>query len=193
MLIDEKGLVKAIKEAYAHNGYNVLNAGRQAIIYADEWFIRCDWNILPRKALAIIVEHMGLIPGDGDTVSITKGGDPQVIMSEVVGQDIDGWTTGEPFGAVTMVPVMFRGLQLYQEVDGHTCYGVDPLPLAIIERALAAHIPVEITGGNQMVCNTDGEMVAIAIYRKAAYCGQDWERDVWTAMESVDLHSPKEG
>ena len=56
MIIEEKGLVKAIKIAYRHGGYTVLNQGGEVTIYTEGWFVRCLWPKLPRKALATIEE-----------------------------------------------------------------------------------------------------------------------------------------
>ena len=55
MIIEEKGLVKAIKIAYRHGGYTVLNQDGEVTIYTEGWFVRCLWPKLPRKALATIV------------------------------------------------------------------------------------------------------------------------------------------
>ena len=41
MIIDESGLVRAIKAAYKSDGYCVLNHGEQVTIYTDGWYIRC--------------------------------------------------------------------------------------------------------------------------------------------------------
>ena len=65
-IIQEKGLVRAIKDAYRHGGYNVLNLDGDVVIYAEGWCVRCPWNKLPRKALATIVEHLGMIPENGE-------------------------------------------------------------------------------------------------------------------------------
>ena len=57
MLINENGLVRAIKNAYKAGGYIVNNLGDTMAIYTDAWFIKCHRAILPRKALAVIVEQ----------------------------------------------------------------------------------------------------------------------------------------
>lgn len=122
MIIEEKGLVKAIKAAYRHSGYTVLNQGGEVTIYTEGWFVRCLWTKLPRKALTIIVEHMGMIPDDGEAMAIEKDDQPQAVMAGIVSDDVAGW-----MGAI----------------------------------------------------------------RKTTWAW-DWERTVWEAMESVDLHK-KEG
>lgn len=77
MIIEEKGLVKAIKAAYRHSGYTVLNQGGEVTIYTEGWFVRCLWTKLPRKALAIIVEHMGMIPDDGEAMPSRRTTSPR--------------------------------------------------------------------------------------------------------------------
>ena len=118
MIIEEKGLVKAIKAAYRHSGYTVLNQGGEVTIYTEGWFVRCLWTKLPRKALAIIVEHMGMIPDDGEAMAIEKDDQPQAVMAGIVSDDVAGWMGGEAAGMASYVPVTFRGYQLFQEVNG---------------------------------------------------------------------------
>lgn len=125
-----KGLVKAIKAAYRHSGYTVLNQGGEVTIYTEGWFVRCLWTKLPRKALAIIVEHMGMIPDDGEAMAIEKDDQPQAVMAGIVSDDVAGWMGGEAASMASYVPVTFRGYQLFQEVNGRQAYGVDPTALA---------------------------------------------------------------
>lgn len=60
MLINEGGLIRAIKRAYKAGGYTVLNTGNDVAIYTDHWFAMANRALLPRKVLATIVEHMGI-------------------------------------------------------------------------------------------------------------------------------------
>ena len=108
MIIEEKGLVKAIKIAYRHGGYTVLNQGGEVTIYTEGWFVRCLWTKLPRKALAIIVEHMGMIPDDGEAMAIEKDDQPQAVMAGIVSDDVAGWMGGEAASMASYAPVTFR-------------------------------------------------------------------------------------
>ena len=191
MIIEEKGLVKAIKAAYRHSGYTVLNQGGEVTIYTEGWFVRCLWTKLPRKALAIIVEHMGMIPDDGEAMAIEKDDQHQAVMAGIVSDDVAGWMGGEAASMASYVPVTFRGYQLFQEVNGRQAYGVDPTALAIVERATAEMGTAAISGGRALAWSHDGETVMLGAIRKTTWAW-DWERTVWEAMESVDLHK-KEG
>lgn len=187
VIIEEKGLVKAIKIAYRHGGYTVLNQGGEVTIYTEGWFVRCLWPKLPRKALATIVEHMGMIPDDGEAVAIEKDNQPQAIMAGIVSDDVDGWMGGEVASMASYVPVTFRGYQLFQEVSGRQAYGVDPTALAIIERVTAEMGTAAISGGRALTWSHDGETVMLEAIRKTTWAWE-WERTVWEALESVDLH-----
>ena len=115
MIIEEKGLVKAIKIAYRHGGYTVLNQGGEVTIYTEGWFVRCLWPKLPARRWPPIVEHMGMIPDDGEAVAIEKDNQPQAIMAGIVSDDVDGWMGGEVASMASYVPVTFRGYQLFRK------------------------------------------------------------------------------
>lgn len=55
MLINEAGLVRAIKRAYKHGGYVVANLGDAVAIYTENWYIQANRALFSRKALATIV------------------------------------------------------------------------------------------------------------------------------------------
>lgn len=187
MLINEGGLIRAIKRAYKAGGYTVLNTGNDVAIYTDHWFAMANRALLPRKVLATIVEHMGMIPDDGEAVAIEKDNQPQAIMAGIVSDDVDGWMGGEVASMASYVPVTFRGYQLFQEVSGRQAYGVDPTALAIIERATAEMGSAAISGGRALTWSHDGETVMLEAIRKTTWAWE-WERTVWEALESVDLH-----
>lgn len=187
MLINESGLVRCIKRAYKSAGYAVAAEGDCMTIYTEQWYIQCKRAAIPRKVLATIVEHMGMIPDDGEAVAIEKDNQPQAIMAGIVSDDVDGWMGGEVASMASYVPVTFRGYQLFQEVSGRQAYGVDPTALAIIERATAEMGSAAISGGRALTWSHDGETVMLEAIRKTTWAWE-WERTVWEALESVDLH-----
>ena len=113
MLINESGLVRCIKRAYKSAGYAVAAEGDCMTIYTEQWYIQCKRAAIPRKVLATIVEHMGMIP-DTEPVSIVKDGEPQLIMPDVAADEIAHWRTGERTDAVTMATVIMQGYQIFQ-------------------------------------------------------------------------------
>ena len=87
MLINEGGLIRAIKRAYKAGGYTVLNTGNDVAIYTDHWFAMANRALLPRKVLATIVEHMGMIPEKDMPTSIIKDTEPQLVLRETAADD----------------------------------------------------------------------------------------------------------
>lgn len=111
MLINEAGLIRAIKRAYKHGGYTVANHGDAISIYAQTWYIQINRALVTNKVLAAIVEHMGMIPEVGAPTSVMKDEDPQLVLAEVAADDMDHWRSGQRGEEVTMVPVIMQGYQ----------------------------------------------------------------------------------
>ena len=188
MLINEAGLVRAIKRAYKHGGYVVANLGDAVAIYTENWYIQANRALFSRKALATIVEHMGMIP-DTEPVSIVKDGEPQLIMPDVAADEIAHWRTGERTDAVTMATVIMQGYQIFQPDGGGACYGVSLLDLGSMEREMVEHGAAAVIDGDRLLWRGDTEVVAMDAVRKArSSWAKEWERAVWNALEGVDLH-----
>lgn len=188
LLINESGLVRAVKYAYKHGGYSVSVEDGMVSIYAEQWFVRCKWEKLPRKVLCAIVEHMGMIPDDVP-MFIEKDGQPQTIMENTFQEDMARWTTGEKGANVTYAPVIMQGLQVYQTEGGGPCYGVSLLSLEILDQVPAELNPATVVDSSTLMWEKDDEAVVIMAVRKAVSSwGKAWEKAVWTALESVDCH-----
>lgn len=189
MLINEGGLIRAIKRAYKAGGYTVLNTGNDVAIYTDHWFAMANRALLPRKVLATIVEHMGMIPERDMPTSIIKDTEPQLVLRETAADDMDHWRGGDRGEEVTMVPVIMQGFQIYQPPGGGACWGVPLYLVDMIERDPAEHIGADVIDKDRLLWEADGEAVVINAVRKACSgWAKEWERAVWNALEGVDLH-----
>lgn len=194
MLINEAGLVRAIKRAYKSDGYIVANQGDTVSIYTKGWYIQVHRAMLPRKVLATIVEHAGMIPNVNAPTSIQKGGDPQLVMAEVATSDMAYWRTGERGEAVTMVPIIMQGYQIFQPLGGGACWGLPLQLLDMIERDPAEHIGADVIDNGRLLWEADGEAAVFNAVRKAqSSWAKTWERAVWTVLEDVDLHKEEAG
>ena len=189
MLINEGGLIRAIKRAYKAGGYTVLNTGNDVAIYTDHWFAMANRALLPRKVLATIVEHMGMIPEKDMPTSIIKDTEPQLVLRETAADDMDHWRGGDRGEEVTMMPVIMQGFQIYQPPGGGACWGVPLYLVDMIERDPAEHIGADVIDKDRLLWEADGEAVVINAVRKACSgWAKEWERAVWNALEGVDLH-----
>ena len=76
MVVDEKGLLAAMKEEYKSLGYKVAADDRSGvenvIISAPLWTVVIRKEDLPRKVLGLIAEHVGEIPEAGTAYQVSK-------------------------------------------------------------------------------------------------------------------------
>ena len=140
MLINEAGLVRAIKRAYKADGYTVNVQNGIMSIYTKSWYIQARQKMVPRKALAAIVEHAGLIPGENEPINIMKDLEPQLVIPETAAEEMSAWRVGERGYDVDLVPVIMQGFQIFQTAEGAgACWGVPLYHLGMIERDAAEH------------------------------------------------------
>ena len=194
MLINEAGLVRAIKRAYKADGYTVNVKDGIMSIYTKSWYIQARRDMVPRKALAAIVEHAGLIPGENEPINIMKDWEPQLVIPETAAEEMSAWRVGERGDDVDLVPVIMQGFQIFQTVEGAgACWGVPLYHLGMIERDAAEHQGAIVVANDRLLWDDDGEAVAVEAVRKAkSGWARAWERAVWEALEGVDLHKEEE-
>lgn len=76
MVVNEKGLMRAMKAAYGKEGYKVANkddSGREEIVIgAPGWAVIIEKKNMPRKILGLIAEHLGKIPEPGEAFQVAK-------------------------------------------------------------------------------------------------------------------------
>ena len=194
MLINEAGLVRAIKRAYKADGYTVNVKDGIMSIYTKSWYIQARQKMVLRKALAAIVEHAGLIPGENEPINIMKDLEPQLVIPETAAEEMSAWRVGERGDDVDMVPVIMQGFQIFQTVEGAgACWGVPLYHLGMIERDAAEHQGAIVVANDRLLWDDDGEAVVVEAVRKAkSGWARAWERAVWEALEGVDLHKEEE-
>lgn len=194
MLINEAGLVRAIKRAYKADGYTVNVKDGIMSIYTKSWYIQARRDMVPRKALAAIVEHAGLIPGENEPTNIMKDLNPQLVIPETAAEEMSAWRVGERGNDVDMVPVIMQGFQIFQTAEGAgACWGVPLYHLGMIERDAAEHQGAIVVANDRLLWDDGGEAVVVEAVRKAkSGWARAWERAVWEALEGVDLHKEEE-
>lgn len=86
MVINEKGLIRAMKEAYKSEGYEIqckrIGDVKEIHLETTTWRVTCVLKNLPRKVLGLIVEHLGEIPETGQALQVKKGTPQTKIFSE---------------------------------------------------------------------------------------------------------------
>ena len=88
MIVNEKGLVAAMKDSYKGAGYSVAFGEGRVRLAGHDWSVWCRRDVLPRKALGLIAEHLGKLPKDETAFRISKAmGAQQQLYEEMVGTE----------------------------------------------------------------------------------------------------------
>lgn len=132
MIVSEKGLIRAMKEAYKNgSGYNVAveadPAGVTNVIIGTSWWtVVIEKGELPRKVLGMIAEHLGEIPKAGEAYRITKG-EPQ---TEIFGVAAKGLRSvhddNPPLQLIKRTDLTMGGYPLWQRIDDGKMYRICP-------------------------------------------------------------------
>lgn len=132
MIIDDKALIKRMKEAKKSFGYHVAVSrgvgNKNIIIVADNkrWAVVMEQKNAPRKVLGLIAEHMGMLPDPGESYLVRKK-DAQLEMSEIVSGMLGNITdTEKPQLMIAGTPLYYGGYQLWQRKEDLRIFKVNP-------------------------------------------------------------------
>ena len=144
-MISEKGLCKALKNAYKRGGYGVIpqsvevktGAGEyrrnDILINGAAWAVSCLTVALPPEAAVQIVKDVGYLPVEA--VKVQKGEANQLMMAGIAAERYD--MLQEQRGDVIpmkKIPVIFKDRwQLYQTMKG-TVHAFDTELLQLIDK-----------------------------------------------------------
>ena len=74
MTIYDKGLIRAMKQAYRDGGYDVAVTDHGVLIQADGWGVEILGEAVPNSVKSLIVLHNGSLPRMDSAVHVSKGG-----------------------------------------------------------------------------------------------------------------------
>ena len=159
MIISEKGLCAAMKRALG-GGYNVLSDGMGIRIFTQEWGIETDLDSLPRKALALLVEHTGAMPmgsfqvfkGDGDIMV-------QLVKPEIQEERAQAMERGGQERFCKFTNLRYGGRCLYQDRAGRIV-AISPMAHGMIENG--AGDPVAVGDKGMIWQDSEGRVIAAA-------------------------------
>lgn len=131
MIVNEKGLLRAMKAAYKSGGYKVAvddKAGFEEImIAAPGWTVVIEKKNTPRKVLGLITEHVGDIPKPKQAFQVSKK-ETQTEIFDVTTQlleDLAIVRDKEPSRAKP-TPLTLNGYPVWQRQKDMKTVRVDP-------------------------------------------------------------------
>lgn len=168
MVVNETGLMRAMKEAYKSAGYCVAaeNTGdmENIILCTNTWAAIIEKKNMPRKALGLIAEHVGEIPQPGQAYQVRKG-DPQTEIYDVVNQTIRAIHAGDkPLRIVKRTQLTMGCYQLWQRKDDLRIFQVNP---ALEEILMLSRGTVRIVGDDTLMLDDLESRAYIAVEKVA--------------------------
>ena len=160
-MLNEKRCAAALRAAFKAGGYKVLLNGGLVSVRAGYWAFEIGEEFLPREVLGRIVEHIGVIPGNGEAYLCRKGNVGQTIN---IDEEILAWESlreaaRQAHTPVRMTRLFADGLQIWQETHYLRVVPIDPERLQIVDPDFY----------NTATCRTDGEEPPDRIF----LCGLD--------------------
>ena len=188
MLISENGLRRVMSDAAAHGGYKLRFNGNESTltVLTLEWLINVETNKIPRKVLALIVEHFGYIPAHGCfSVKKTKDGfDIQSYMNETFNADVAIIAMGTP------EPTLYTGITVWNKAlyisESGRLRGAAPELHCLTECGAKPQIIPD-----RSLCFMD-EDSAVFITVCDSDCLQDAKQAIWESLERIDWWKVKE-
>lgn len=130
MVIDEKGLLAAMKDAYKTDGYKVAvedEAGiENVILHTPMWTVVILKKELPRKVLGLIAEHIGEIPQPGTAFQVKKKEAQTEIFKMVAEAPLEYHSGEKPRRIVRRTSLILGGFPLWQAATEGTVVKVFP-------------------------------------------------------------------
>lgn len=130
MVVNEKGLLSAMKNAHKADGYQVAvdESGGivNMIIHNPMWTVVIMKSELPRKVLAMVVEHIGEIPSVGTAFQVKKKETQTEIFNIVAGAPMDYHSDNQPRRIARRTSLILGGFPLWQTATDQKVVKVYP-------------------------------------------------------------------
>lgn len=159
-MIDEKGLCACMKDAYKNEGYRVTVMDGAVQIRTEAWAVLAPMGVLPRKALALLIEHIGCIPAENEAFQCDKGVGAQTL---VAGMEQEVMERHQRMIALTeteakLTALHYHDRQIWQAPERMNVTAVAPKYMRMIERKC---LPEAKTNDDALVWEKENEQVII--------------------------------
>lgn len=172
MVINEKGLIRAMKEAYKTEGYEIVcteqGGAKEIHIETQKWRVTCVLKYLPRKVLGMIVEHLGEIPEPEQAVQVKK----KEIQTMLFTKKCDGFGGITPDDCVNppravKSDISYRGGNIWQQRCGNKTLWISPA----LEDIMLIKTAVSCLG--EKVLNITGALSSVSIKQSEPQDAED--------------------
>ena len=149
-MLDEKGTVAALKEAYKNGGYRVAFAEGRVLIRAGVWGVEIEAEYICPKILGTVVEHIGILPDDATAYLAHKDADPGMTCSLDV--ELAAWAeirknAEEAKTRIKRTQLTLDGYEIWQTSEGLKVRPMAQRFTRIIEAAGVKQAFIQMAGG----------------------------------------------
>lgn len=185
MVVNEKGLCRAMNEAAGQEGYKLLMTGNELDIMGDNWAVWFCADDVPRKILALLVEHTGCIP-QGECLNITKRkGDfkAENYMGDVFADELNGRMRFTEEAVAKNTGVTCWGMSVWASELGDLLT-VEP---GLFELRDTMDRPVVTGSGSLLWSNmTTGEGLCLFAGGRERVVVSEKDAEIWKALMAID-------
>ena len=131
MVINERGLIRAMKEAYKAAGYEIeckeVGGEKEIHLETTRWHVMCIQKNLPRKVLGLIAEHLEDLPKPGQAVQVKK----KECQTKIITKDRYAFRGVTPDDCICppmihKTSLVYRYSNIWQQKSGNKVFWVDP-------------------------------------------------------------------
>lgn len=168
MIINEKGILKQMKEAARGKGYEVgireVGEGAEFItIHGQGWSVDTTREFMPRSVLALIVQHCGFIPEAGTVYKVTKHmGAESEIPAEFWAASLEATAACEGWMENRDLETKFSGLTYNDETALLVNRAGKMIPVKVDHLSIASAMTRMQSDGNLLVFNGAVSMVFVS-------------------------------
>lgn len=130
MVISEKGLLHAMKDAYKADGYTVAvddsGGGEDLVLLTPIWTVVIQKNEVPGKILGLITEHLRKLPKPGEAYRVKKKETQTEIYNMVMGTVEDFRTEEKKRQNIRRTNLTMDSFRLWQAAETKTVVKVFP-------------------------------------------------------------------
>ena len=124
MTIYDKGLIRAMKQAYRDGGYDVAVTDNGVLIQSDGWGVEIAFDAVPNSVKSLIVLHNGSLPVMNKAVHVSKGECSEAIL-EVVTGTMDDLAKMQAGRRIKPTRLTMDGCNVWQTTDRMDVHLVD--------------------------------------------------------------------
>jgi hypothetical protein len=142
-MINEKGLCACMKDAWRDGvgGYTVSVVGEEMTIRASAWIAQMPLGLVPRKALALLVEHIGSIPESGEAFRCAKKLGAQAVIAAVEAQ-VCSVGLPQSAGEAKVTQLHYKSKSVWQDTETLQIVAVNPELLRLVDHETDAEATI---------------------------------------------------